>query len=75
MSQIIAKELKRRMAQGKFNYAQLAAAVGISRQYLNEIIHGRKGLSVNICRGLVKVFGETVEYWMALNSKWKIHRG
>jgi plasmid maintenance system antidote protein VapI len=65
------KEIERRLNIGR---PELAARMGITRQYLNMIIIGKRGLSPKICKLLARHLGETPEYWARLNAEWRVNR-
>ena len=44
--------------------AGLAAAAGVSRQSVNEILRGRRALSLAMGIRLSRVFGNSAEFWM-----------
>jgi len=42
----------------------LAEAVGVSRQTINELIRGRRGVSPEMALRLGRLFGNTPEFWL-----------
>jgi addiction module HigA family antidote len=44
--------------------AELAEAAGVSRQSVNELVRGRRGLSPEMALRLSRVFGNSPEFWM-----------
>lgn len=44
--------------------AGLAEAVGVSRQTVNELLRGRRGVSPKMALRLGRLFGNTPEFWL-----------
>ena len=42
----------------------LARAVGVSRQTINELLRGRRGVSPEMALRLGRLFGNTPEFWL-----------
>ena len=42
----------------------LAQAVGVSRQSINELLHGRRAVSPEMALRLAKLFGNSPEFWL-----------
>ena len=42
----------------------LAAAVGVSRQSINELLRGRRAVSTEMALRLARLFGNTPEFWL-----------
>lgn len=52
---------------------ELAEALGVSRQLVNEIINGKRGISPETAIRLSIVFDNTApEFWMGLDTKRKL---
>jgi addiction module HigA family antidote len=49
---------------------EFADIIGISKQYVSDIINGRKGLSDDICFLLPPAIGSTPEMWMRLQQTY-----
>ncbi len=47
----------------------LAAAVGLSRKHVSDIIHGRAGITAETAVRFARVFGTTPELWLNLQNK------
>lgn len=56
----------------KINQVQLAQILGCSKQLINDIIKGRKGLSMDICLKLPVVMGSTAEFWSDLQQRYDL---
>ena len=44
--------------------AGLADAVGVSRQSINELLRGRRGVSPEMALRLARLFGNSPEFWL-----------
>ena len=44
--------------------ARLAEAVGVSRQTINELVHGRRSVSPSMALRLARLFGNSPEFWL-----------
>jgi addiction module HigA family antidote len=49
---------------------ELAAALGVSRRRVNELINGRRGISTDTAVRLAKYFRTDVAFWMQLQLAW-----
>jgi addiction module HigA family antidote len=52
--------------------AQFAAVLGCSRQMLSDIIHGRRGLSMEMCFRMSEVMGSTPAFWARIQNEYDI---
>jgi addiction module HigA family antidote len=46
------------------NVSRLAAAVGVSRQSINELLSGRRAISPAMSLRLARLFGNSPEFWL-----------
>ncbi|MBA2665476.1 MAG: HigA family addiction module antidote protein [Trueperaceae bacterium] len=53
--------------------ARLAAALGVSRQSVNELLRERRGLSPGMALRLVRLFGNSVDFWLNLQRVVDLH--
>jgi len=44
--------------------AGLAEAIGVSRQSVNELLRGRRAVSLDMALRLARLFGNTPEFWL-----------
>ncbi|MFO7692377.1 MAG: HigA family addiction module antitoxin [Vicinamibacterales bacterium] len=44
--------------------SQLAAAIGVSRQSVNELLRGRRAITPAMALRLAKLFGNSPEFWL-----------
>ena len=44
--------------------SRLSAAVGVSRQSINELLRGRRAVSTEMALRLARLFGNSPEFWL-----------
>lgn len=49
-----------------------AAALGVTRQALNNVVNGKAGVSPEMAVRLAKAFGGTAETWLAMQMAWDL---
>ena len=52
---------------------ELAAALGISRRRVNELINGRRAITPDSAVRLAAYFGNEAAFWMQLQVAWDMH--
>lgn len=52
---------------------ELAAALGISRRRVNELINGRRAVTPDTALRLAAYFGNDAAFWMQLQVAWDMH--
>ncbi len=52
---------------------QLAEAIHVSYQRINEIVNGRRGITPATALRLAKFFGNSADFWMNLQQRWDIY--
>jgi addiction module HigA family antidote len=52
------------LADFGLSVSQLADAVGVSRQSINELLRGRRAVSPEMSLRLAKLFGNSPEFWL-----------
>ena len=52
----------------------LAAAIHVPYQRINEIINGRRGVTPSTALRLAKFFGMSADFWMNLQLRWDLYR-
>jgi addiction module HigA family antidote len=60
--------IKESLPEAGINQAALADILGCSKSYVSDIIHGRRGLSVEMCFKLAQVLGGSPEFWGSLQN-------
>ncbi|MGI9302187.1 MAG: HigA family addiction module antitoxin [Gammaproteobacteria bacterium] len=51
----------------------LATAINVPYQRVNELVNGRRGVTPNTALRLAKVFGTTAALWMNLQLRWELY--
>jgi len=51
---------------------RLAVAVGVPPRRINEIVHGKRGISADTALRLSRFFGTTDRFWLNLQSRYDI---
>lgn len=57
----------------RISQTDLAAALGISRRRVNELINGRRALTPDTAVRLAAYFGNEAAFWMQLQVAWDMH--
>ena len=52
----------------------LAVAIGVPPRRINEIVHGKRGISADTALRLSKYFGTSAEFWINLQSHYELDR-
>ena len=52
---------------------ELAAALGVSRRRVNELINGRRAITPDTAVRLAMYFGNDAAFWMHLQVAWDMH--
>ena len=52
---------------------ELANAINVPYQRVNEIINGRRGITPSTALRLAKVFGVSADYWMNIQLRWDLY--
>lgn len=50
---------------------ELAQKIGISEEILNDVIHGRRGISKELAMGLERAIDVPCSFWMNLQSNYE----
>jgi len=53
---------------------ELAAAIHVPYQRVNEIINGRRGMTPSTALRLAKFFGMSAGFWMNLQLRWDLYQ-
>ncbi|MBW2180313.1 MAG: HigA family addiction module antidote protein [Deltaproteobacteria bacterium] len=51
----------------------LAIAINVPYQRINEIINGRRGITPSTALRLAKVFGVSSDFWMNIQLRWDLY--
>lgn len=52
---------------------ELADAIHVPYQRINEIIHGRRGMTLSTALQLAKFFGMSASFWLNLQLRWDLY--
>ena len=53
---------------------ELAAAINVPFQRVNEVVRGRRGVTPSTALRLSRCLGTTPEFWMNLQLRWDLYR-
>ena len=53
---------------------KLADAIGVPPRRINEIVHGKRGITADTAMRLSRYFGATSEFWMNLQMRYELDR-
>lgn len=51
---------------------KLAVAIGVPPRRINEIVHGKRGITADTAIRLARYFGTSEEFWMNLQSHYEL---
>ena len=51
---------------------RLAVAIGVPPRRINEIVHGKRGITADTAVRLATYFGTSAEFWMNLQSHYEL---
>ena len=54
---------------------KLAVSIGVPPRRINEIVHGKRGITADTAIRLARYFGTSEEFWMNLQSNYELRRG
>jgi len=52
----------------------LAEAIRVPYQRVNELVNGRRGVTPSTALRLAKYFGTSPDFWMSLQQRWDLHQ-
>lgn len=53
---------------------RLAKGIGVSPRRVNEIVHGKRGISADTALRLSRFFGSSAEFWLNLQVRYDLER-
>lgn len=53
---------------------KLAVSIGVPPRRINEIVHGKRGITADTALRLAKYFGTSPEFWINLQSHYELDR-
>ena len=51
---------------------RLAVAIGVPPRRINEIVHGKRGITADTAIRLARYFGTSEEFWMNLQANYEL---
>jgi addiction module HigA family antidote len=51
---------------------RLAVAIGVPPRRINEIVHGKRGISADTALRLARYFGVSAQFWVNLQSHYEL---
>ena len=57
----------------RITQTELAAALGVSRRRVNELVNGRRAITPDTAVRLALYFGNDASFWMHLQVAWDMH--
>lgn len=51
---------------------KLAVSIGVPPRRINEIVHGKRGITADTAIRLARYFGTSEEFWMSLQSSYEL---
>ena len=51
---------------------RLAVSIGVPPRRINEIVHGKRGITADTAIRLARYFGTSEEFWMNLQSNYEL---
>ena len=51
---------------------KLAVSIGVPPRRINEIVHGKRGITADTAMRLAKYFGTSAEFWMNLQTHYEL---
>jgi addiction module HigA family antidote len=55
------------------NQGEFAQRLGVSRRRVNELLRGRRAITLDTAVRLARFFGNEAEFWMRLQLSWDIY--
>ena len=53
---------------------KLAVSIGVPPRRINEIVHGKRGVTADTALRLAKYFGTSAEFWINLQCHYELDR-
>ena len=51
---------------------KVAVAIGVPPRRINEIVHGKRGITADIAARLARYFGTTPQFWLNLQAAYEL---
>jgi addiction module HigA family antidote len=56
----------------KISQNELGRALGVSPRRINEIVHGKRGITADTALRLARYFGSSAQFWMGLQADYDL---
>ncbi len=56
----------------KISQNELGRALGVSPRRINEIVHGKRGITADTALRLARYFGTSAQFWMGLQADYDL---
>lgn len=66
------KVLLDELEERRITQSALAAHIGVLSKTINEICHGKRGISAKMAAKLSMALGASPEFWLALQTNWEL---
>jgi addiction module HigA family antidote len=66
------EHIRERIDQARLTITEAAAAIGIARPGLSDLLNGKRGISAEMAVRLSKVFGESEESWLLRQARYDL---
>ena len=57
----------------KLTQRELADAIHVPYQRVNDLVHGRRGITPSTALRLAKFFGMSADFWMQMQQRWDLY--
>ena len=65
--------IKEELEERGWSQRDLAAIMGVQPSIVNGIIKGTKPISLDLARNLAAAFGTSVQYWVNMDTSYRLH--
>lgn len=60
------------LAEMNLSQNKLAVSIGVPPRRINEIVHGKRGISADTALRLSRYFGTSAEFWLNLQTRYEL---
>lgn len=57
---------------GGITQNRLATQIGVPPRRINEIVHGKRGITADTALRLAKAFGNSAQFWLSLQDQYEL---
>jgi len=66
--------VREELAERGWTQADLAEILGVSERLVSEVVGGKRGISAGTAQGLAAAFGTSAQFWLNLESSYRLYR-